>query len=310
MQLHYQTPLFYAAALSAKLGKEVWFKMDCYQPTGSFKIRGVGKLCIEAVANGSRELVCASGGNAGLATAYAGKQLGVTVTIIVPNTTKALAIAKIEALGATVKVFGSAWDESNAFAKSWCHKEKATYIPPFDHPTIWEGNATVIDECHEQLESPPDLVITAVGGGGYFCGVVAGIERNGWKNTKIATAETIGSASLHDSIKAKKLITLEKITTQATTLGAKTVAKRALEDALHHQVSPYLVSDEQALLACQAFANDQSCLVELACGAALAAVYLDLAVIKEASSVLVLVCGGGGMTYQELSTSTLSSKTI
>lgn len=300
MKLHNKTPILYANRLSSSLNKEIWFKMDCYQPTHSFKIRGVGKLCVEAVQSGSQQLVCASGGNAGLATAYAGQQLKVATLIVVPATTGTVAIQKMKDLGATVKVFGEDWDESNAYAKSWCKKENAVYIPPFDHPTIWSGNASVIDECAEQLEKQPDLVITAVGGGGYFCGVVQGIEQNNWHKTRIATAETHGTASLHDSIKAKKLITLDKITSKATTLGAKRVAKRALEDALTHDVTPFLVADVAALEACRMFANDTNSLVELACGAALSAVYHNLEVIAEAERILVLVCGGSSMTYKTL----------
>jgi L-serine/L-threonine ammonia-lyase len=300
MQLHEVTPIVYADRLSQKLQKEIWFKMDCYQPSHSFKIRGVGRLCVEAVKKGSRQLVCASGGNAGLATAYAGNRLRVTTLIVVPITTSDFAIQKIKALGAQVKIFGEDWDEANTYAKSWCKKESATYIPPFDHPSIWAGNASVIDECKWQLEKQPDLIITAVGGGGYFCGVIEGIERNYWGATKIATAETYGTASLHDSIKARKLITLEEIASKATTLGAKRVAKRALEDALQHDVTPFLVSDDQALDACRQFADDTNSLVELACGAALSAVYHNLGVIAEAESVLVLVCGGSSMTYKTL----------
>ena len=87
MLLHHQTPTLYSYSLSQKLGKDIWFKMDCHQPTGSFKVRGVGQLCVEAKKNGSTKFVIASGGNAGLATAYAGNRLSIPTTVIVPSTT-------------------------------------------------------------------------------------------------------------------------------------------------------------------------------------------------------------------------------
>jgi len=297
--LHHKTPLFYSYALSDKLDKEVWFKMDCYQPTNSFKVRGVGQLCVEKAQAGANHFIIASGGNAGMATAYAGRQLGIRTTVVIPTTTSQAIHQKLEQLGANVKVFGDVWDESNVYAKSLCQKEKATNIHPFDHPAIWRGNATVIDECALQMD-PPDLVLVSVGGGGYFCGVIAGIERNNWHNTKVATAETKGAASMHDAIVAKKRITLDKIETIATTLGAKRVAERALQDALQHEVTPYLVSDSQAVDACHQFLDEMSCLVEPACGAALSAVYHRLPIIEEAERILVLVCGGGGMTLQKM----------
>ena len=116
------------------------------------------------------------------------------------------------------------------------------------HPTIWEGHATVIDECAQEIAAP-DALIVAVGGGGYFCGVAQGIERNKWSKTSIITAETHGTASMHKAIKAQKLISLDKIDSIATSLAAKKVAAKALDYALKHQVSSYTVSDRQSLMA-------------------------------------------------------------
>lgn len=293
--LHEKTPVFYAHELSAKLNKKIYFKMDCHQPTGSFKIRGVGKRCQEAFKTGFKHFVIASGGNAGLATAYAGWKLGVKTTVVVPTTTSLAMQNKITSLGADLRVFGNVWNDTNVFAQSLVRKENAVYIHPFDHPTIWDGNASVIDECDTQM-SPPDLVLVAVGGGGYFCGVVEGIERNNWKTTQIVTAETHGAASMKQALENKTLVTLDTINTIASSLGTKQVAKQAFEYALTYDVVPYSVSDQEALEACRLFLNDTGNLVEPACGTALAAVYFNLGVIQNANSILVLVCGGSGLT--------------
>lgn len=300
-RLHSKTPLFYAHQLSDQLNKKIYFKMDCHQPTGSFKIRGVGKRCQEAVEQGYEHFVIASGGNAGLATAYAGWKMGIQTTVVVPTTTKEFMRAKIAALGATVKVFGDAWNDANVFAQSLVKKENAIYIPPFDHPTIWSGNASVIDECDTQM-TPPDAVIVAVGGGGYFCGVMEGLLRNGWKNTKVITAETDGAASMKKAMEQHKLITLDKIDSIASSLGAKRVAKQAFEHGIKKEVLSYAVSDGQALDACRLFLNETGNLVEPACGAALSAVYHNLEVIQEVDSILVLVCGGSGLSLEQFNT--------
>lgn len=300
-RLHSKTPLFYAHQLSDQLNKKIYFKMDCHQPTGSFKIRGVGKRCQEAVEQGYEHFVIASGGNAGLATAYAGWKMGIQTTVVVPTTTNPFMRAKIAALGATVKVFGDAWNDANVFAQSLVKKEKAIYIPPFDHPTIWSGNASVIDECDTQM-TPPDAVIVAVGGGGYFCGVMEGLLRNGWKNTKVITAETHGAASMKKAMEQHQLITLDKIDSIASSLGAKRVAKQAFEYGINNNVVSYAVSDRQALDACRLFLNETGNLVEPACGVALSAVYHNLEVIQDADSVLVLVCGGSGLSLEQFNT--------
>lgn len=271
--------------------------MDCHQPTGSFKIRGIGKRCQEAFEAGFDHFVIASGGNAGLATAYAGWKMGVKTTVVVPTTTTQAMQEKIINLGAELKIFGTTWNDSNVFAQSLVKKEKAIYIHPFDHPTVWAGNASVIDECDTQM-SPPDLVVVAVGGGGYFCGVMEGIKRNNWTQTQVLTAETEGAASMKGAIEAQELITLESIASIASSLGAKRVAKRAFELALEHAVIPYAVSDQEALEACRLFLNETGNLVEPACGAALAAVYHNIKPIQEADSILILVCGGASLTLE------------
>lgn len=293
MILHHDTPLFYAHQLSAKWGKKIFFKMDCYQPSGSFKIRGVGRRCQEAFEQGHKHFVIASGGNAGLAAAYAGWKLGGKTTVVVPTTTSLKVQSKLKNLGAEVRVFGNVWNDANVFAESLVHKERAVYIHPFDDPAVWMGNATVIDECDAQM-TPPDAVVVAVGGGGYFCGVMEGIKRNKWRGTQVFTAETEGAASMKAALDAQELVTLDTIDSIAISLGAKRVAKRAFELAIEHQVIPYTVSDQQAIAACKAFLEDTGSLVEPACGAALAAVYQNIAALENAQTILVLVCGGAG----------------
>ena len=95
--LHIETPLLRTAADYSASGLPLWLKLDALQPSGSFKLRGVGLLCQHEVAKGAKEIFCASGGNAGIAAAVAGKALGVPVTIVVPETTSAEVRARIAA---------------------------------------------------------------------------------------------------------------------------------------------------------------------------------------------------------------------
>ncbi|MCH2023221.1 MAG: pyridoxal-phosphate dependent enzyme [Saprospiraceae bacterium] len=297
-ELHYKTPLFFSNLLSNRLNKKIYFKMDCYQPTGSFKIRGVGKRCQEAAKKGCKHFIIASGGNAGLAVAYSGWKMKIKTTVVVPETTQKPMCEKISDLGAMVIIHGKVWDESNLYAQKLCKQESATYIHPFDHPTIWDGNASVIDECAPIIEAP-DYIIVAVGGGGYFCGIIEGLIRNNWNKTKIIAAETIGTASLQKAISAGKLITLDKIESIASSLASKKVAPKALELALKYNVKPYTVNDKKALEACYSFLNENGCLVEPACGAALSVVYQNSKLIDDAKSIMVMVCGGRSISFEK-----------
>ena len=115
-QLHINTPLMQSVALSQYINGNVWLKIEAMQPSGSFKTRGIGLACREYIANGAERLVTSSGGNAGLAVAYAGRKYGVKTTVVVPETTTQKAIELIQAEQAEVIVEGASWDESHQYA--------------------------------------------------------------------------------------------------------------------------------------------------------------------------------------------------
>jgi L-serine/L-threonine ammonia-lyase len=290
--LHITTPLLPHDTLSAALGKQVLLKLESLQPSGSFKLRGIGRMCQRAVEAGARELICPSGGNAGFAAAVAGRALGVRTTILVPRTTPESVQRQIAAIGAAVEVDGAVWDEANEEALRRCRSGTAAYVPPFDHPDIWDGNATLIDEAVAQAPGGFDVVVCAVGGGGLMCGVLEGLHRNGLARVPVIAVETEGAASLHASVQAGALVTLPAITSIATTLGAKRVAQAAFDWTRRHPVHSVTVSDTQALDACLQFADDLRILVEPACGAALAVAYERLPVLAPFQRPLLVVCGG------------------
>jgi len=296
--LHLNTPLLRAAP-GLFPQAEVWLKMDALQASGSFKLRGVGRLVQQAALDGAREIVCASGGNAGFAAAYAAVALGLGVTIVLPETSSAAVAEKIVARGATVLRHGAMFDEANAFAQALAAERGATYVHPFDHPMLWAGHSTLIDEVlAEGLEF--DAVITAVGGGGLFCGIVQGLQRHGLHEVPVVAMETRGADSLSQSLQAGHAVTLPAITSIATSLGARRVADEALRLAQSHPTLSLTVSDAQATQACVRFADAMRVLVEPACGAALAALSAHEAALVGFKKPLVEVCGGIAVSLAQL----------
>ena len=288
--LHHVTPLLSHLRLSRALKKQVWLKMESSQPSGSFKMRGLGMLCQRAAQRGAQHFVCPSGGNAGFAAAMAGVALGIPTTILVPETTSEQVRDAIAAIGAELIVIGEVWDETNQAALAMCRADNAVYIPPFDHPDIWDGNATLIDEVVAHTKF--DVVICSVGGGGLLAGVVQGLQQHGLKEVPVIAVETEGAASFNAAIRAGKIVTLPEISSIATTLGAKSVAQRALDLSREHPVVSVTVTDRQATDACVSFANDLRTLVEPACGAALAVAYQNMEVLRKFKQPLIVVCGG------------------
>ena len=298
MALHIETPLLNSRALSLHSERAIWLKLEALQPPGSFKIRGIGLACEEYARRGASRFISSSGGNAGIAVAYAGRQLGIPVIVVVPETTSERAKALIAQEGAEVIVHGAAWQEANALAQSMLTPQDA-FLHPFDDPLLWQGHAGMIDEV-ASAGLKPDAVVLSVGGGGLLAGVAEGLQRNGWDDVAIVAVETQGAASLAAAVAAREHVALPAVTSIATSLAARQVCAQAYAISQTRPLHSVVVSDRAAVDACQRFITDQRLVVEPACGAALAAVYGKAPELAPYRNVLVIVCGGVTATTQQL----------
>lgn len=232
--------------------------------------------------------------------------------------TKPMMIAKIKSAGASeVMQFGDSWKEADTYMREVVIADaeaigvESVYVPPFDHPDIWDGHSTLIDELQEQFsdlgESPPEVVGCSIGGGGLFVGMAQAMERLGgaWSDTQFVGVETYGADSLSQCLEANEVVTIPKIYSQAVTLACRRVADRTFELARElgnaGRFHNYLVTDAEAAMGCWRFADDEKILVELACGAALSLCYggrlkkaLGRSVHRD-EKVVVVVCGGSAV---------------
>ena len=306
---HITTPLVRSAFLSSKLGSEVFLKMDCLQPSGSFKLRGIGATVAAAQRSGASGVVSSSGGNAGLATAHAAAALGLRCTVVLPSTTPDAVRAKLEdEYGASVVVFGDVWDEANVEAERLAEESGGALVHPFEGEETWRGHATVVEEVDAQLREagapPMDALVTCVGGGGLLMGLLRGLAaKERAQPVTVVAAETAGADSFAHSMAARKPLPLPGgITSIAKSLGATTPSAAVLAAALDYgHVVPHVVSDAAAVAACAALANERRVLVEPACGAACAAVYGDPPpALQGKACVVVEVCGGAVVSLPAL----------
>lgn len=291
--LYVSTPCVVGQPVSRNVGREVWLKLENLQPSGSFKMRGISALCQKLAAEGCRELVSSSGGNAGYSAAWSARELGLPISVFLPGSTPLSIQEALVQLGAQITLAGSVWDEAHAAATEYAAAHAgAALVHPFDEPAIWQGHASLIHEAAEQMPKP-EAVILSVGGGGLLCGVLEGMHKVGWQDVPVWAVETEGAASYHAALKAGGPVTLERIESIARTLGARRVCDQAYAWSLKHEIHSLLVSDDEALAACNRFAREQRMLVEPACGAALSLIYHHQHVLPETlRRVLVIVCGG------------------
>lgn len=296
--LSIKTPLIQSLVLSQLNQCQVWLKMEALQPAASFKQRSISYACQKYFEQGAQRFVSSSGGNAGLAVAYTGRQLGVPVTVVVPETTAQCARELIAQQGAEVIVHGASWVEANALAQSLI-TQNDVFIHPFDDPLLWDGIIPMIDEVIAEGVIP-DAVVLSVGGGSLLSGVVAGLNKHGLGHVPVYAVETQGTASLNASMIAQQHVELDCVSGIATTLAAKKVCQNAFELSQQFDIHSRIVSDQEAVNACLKFVDDHRLLVEPACGATLSVLYDQKIQFKLSDQVLVIVCGGAGITLETL----------
>lgn len=170
-------PLIYSQALSKRSGAGVWLKLECRQPTGSFKIRGalhkVMSLTGEALAKG---VVTASAGNHGLGLAYAAQTLGLDqVTVFVPETTPAAKVAKLSRYPIVLKQVGQSYEDAHQAAENFAKESGAVYISAYDDPQVIAGAGTCGLEIMTDLPDA-DAVIVPIGGGGLVAGIGVAVK--------------------------------------------------------------------------------------------------------------------------------------
>lgn len=298
MPMHVVTPTIYSTELSKRAGLDVMLKIESVQPTGSFKIRGVGHACKVLSRQGATRFISSSGGNAGYAVAYAGRQLSVPVTVVVPETTTLKAQQLIQGEGAEVIVHGRSWQEANVRAQLLLG-QGAVFIHPFDDPLLWAGHASMIDELVTQCDKP-DVIVCSVGGGGLLAGVGEGLLRNNWGDVGLLAVETAGAASYAAALKYGAPVEISTISSQATSLGAKIVCQRSYELTTELMIKSVVLSDTDAFQGSADLLATHRLLTEPACGVSIAALAKLKDHFPEAHRVVVIVCGGVGISVEML----------
>ncbi|MFZ5901120.1 MAG: threonine ammonia-lyase [Bacillota bacterium] len=163
------TPLRCSRGISALLGRDVYFKFENLQRTGSFKIRGAyHKLCGD-VAEG-RSVVAASAGNHAQGVALAASLCGKPATVVMPKNAPRSKIKATLGYGARVILSGNNYHEAYQVARRVCAEKGAVFIHAFDDPRIIAGQGTVGLEILEVLPDV-DTVVVPVGGGGLIAGI-------------------------------------------------------------------------------------------------------------------------------------------
>ena len=168
----WRTPLVPSPALGKLAGCYAHLKMECWQHTGSFKVRGaLSKLASLLPEEWARGVVTASAGNHGLGVAYASQVLGLPpVTIFVPEGAARAKVERLRAFNCEIRRAGADYDAAHAIAETQAEADDATYVSAYDDPLVVAAQGTVGLEVMEDLPGV-DVLLVPVGGGGLIAGM-------------------------------------------------------------------------------------------------------------------------------------------
>ena len=208
------TPLMRNPNLSEKYEADVYLKREDLQMVRSYKIRGaynmIKYLSPEVLKYG---VVCASAGNHAQGVAFSCHKLNIMGSIYMPTTTPKQKIEQVRMFGKgniDIVLTGDTFDAANAAAIEYANKSGKTFIPPFDHKKIIEGQGTIGLEIFHQMQEPLDYIFIPIGGGGLASGVGSFI-RQVWPETKIIGVEPAGAASMKAAIEKGEIVDLPTI---------------------------------------------------------------------------------------------------
>jgi threonine dehydratase len=284
-----RTALEYSRTLSRILGTKVFVKLELFQKTGAFKVRGAfNKLLSLSDGEKARGVVAVSGGNHAQAVAYASSVLGIDAVVLMPESTPRNYVEATRGYGATVDLqptISAAFAEIKRF-----EAEGRVFVHPFDDPLVMAGQGTVGLEILEDLPAMTDLVVS-IGGGGLAGGVSTAVKSLK-PDVRIWGVETVGADAMSRALAAGQPVELAAITSIAKTLGAPSASPATLALAQKHLESVTVVSDAEAVEALQFILERLKVLTEPAASCTLAAAKHLKNQFQPDGNLVLIFCGG------------------
>ncbi len=269
---------------------QLWLKLENHQVTGSFKVRGAMNFVLTQAPEKIRKgLVTASGGNHGLAVAYASKIAKTSATVFVSTAVPEQRVEKLRSWGAIVHVSGNNYDETLLIAQEYASQSGGCYIHGFADPAVIAGQGTLGLELLDQLPQL-DCVIVAIGGGGLIGGI-AQIIKTRRPKCRVIGVEADGAAKMSLALRAGHVVSLAEVTTKAVSIAQRMTTELNLDLVRRYVDDIITVSDEDMMQAIRWLWNECNVSAEMAGAAGVAALQTGALKAKEGETVCSLICG-------------------
>lgn len=294
------TPLERSNTFSERTGADVHLKLELFQRTGAFKLRGATNR-IETLSESERTagVVTASAGNHAQGVALAASRAGVDSTVVMPEHAPISKVEATKGYGGTVVLHGQDYNEAQARAHAIEREEGRTYLHAFDDPAVMAGQGTVgleiMDDCPDV-----DTVVVPIGGGGLIAGVATAIQGID-PDVRVVGVQAAGAASAAESFETGEIVELDTVDTIADGIATRRVGEKPFEIIRERVDSVVTVSDSEIARAISLLVERSKVVVEGAGGTALAAVLAD-AVEYESGETIVSLLSGGNIDPNVLTT--------
>lgn len=283
-----RTPLERSAHLSDATGADVWLKLECFQTTGSFKLRGAlnALLSLDDAAR-QRGVITASAGNHGLGVATAANLTGLPSVVVVPETASPAKVDLLRQTGCELILHGPDYDAAEAHAIGLAERRDATFVSAYDHPAVVAGGGTIALEVLETLPDA-DLLVVPAGGGGLISGVA--LAAKGVKpEIQVYGAQSVASPALHAALAAGRQVTVPVLNSLADGLSGNIASGSITVDLAGRYVDQIvLVEEAEIAAAMRAILEHEHVLVEGSSAVTAAALGTGRLSIEGRKVVLVL----------------------
>ncbi len=294
-----RTDLDHAAQISERLANSIWLKREDQQPVFSYKLRGAyNMMAALSDEDRSRGVIAASAGNHAQGVALAAQTLNMKATIVMPKTTPDIKVASVKRLQGEVLLHGNTYDDAKIHAELISREKGLTYIPPYDHPLVIAGQATVAVEFMEQ-HSAPDIIFVPVGGGGLIAGIAVYLKENN-PNIKIIGVEPDEAPCMHAAFAAGERVVLDKIGIFADGAAVKQAGDENYRISKELVDEIILVTNDEICAAVKDIFEDTRSIPEPAGALALAGLKQYVVREKIRNKELVAIFSGANVNFDRL----------
>ncbi|PSQ61041.1 MAG: threonine ammonia-lyase [Halobacteriales archaeon SW_9_67_25] len=285
------TPLEYSHTFSEMTGAEVHLKLETFQRTGAFKIRGATNR-IATLDEEQRDagVVTASAGNHAQGVALAASRMDVDATVVMPEDAPIAKVKATRSYGAEVVLHGVDYDQAEARAHEIEREEGRYYLHAFDDPEVIAGQGTLGLEIAEDLPGV-ETVVVPIGGGGLISGIATAIkERN--PEARVVGVQAEGAASVADSLEQGQRVARDAVDTVADGIATRTVGELPFEIIRERVDEVVTVTDDEIAVALTLLLERNKTLVEGAGAVPLAALLSGAIEYDDGETVVPTLCGG------------------